>query len=539
VIKLPEHVLRAIICGPIPKIRNWRKLKKLTRAERNMKFVEMYCVAPEGKYQGKPIVLDIFQEAFFYAVYDNPVGTSEAYLSIGRKNAKTATIAMIVLLHTVGPESYRNSEIMSGARSRDQAGQVYKYASKMVMASPELSKYVRIVPSGKRLIGQPLNVEYAAISAEAKTAHGGSPILAILDELGQVRGNQDDYVDAIITSQGAYDNALRIGITTQAPNDADLFSIILDDAKTSQDPHIVAHLYAADDDCDIMDERQWLFANPALGKFRSEKEFRELAIKAARMPSFENTFRNLYLNQRVEVTSPFVSKSVWLSCGDEVAEIDPALPVWGGLDLSQRTDLTCLALIQRQECIWHCWFFFWTPAVGLHERSKKDRAPYDQWHASGLIRTTPGATVDYDYVAQQMLDITAGLDVKGIAFDRWRIEDLKKVLAKLEEETPESDRLPLIMHGQGFKDMSPSIEALEADLLNARICHGMNPVMVMCASNALIIKDPTNARKFEKKKSTGRIDGLVALAMAVGIASRTEEEADDTSIYESRGVLAV
>jgi len=539
VIKLPEHVLRAIICGPIPKIRNWRKLKKLTRAERNMKFIEHYCVVPEGDLVGKPVRLDIFQEAFFYAIYDNPHSTREAHLSIARKNSKTATIAMLLLLHLIGPEAFKNSDIMSGARSREQAGQVYKYASKMVMDSPILSKYVKIIPSGKRLIGLPLNVTYAASSAEAKTAHGGSPIVAILDELGQVRGGQDDYIDAIITSQSAYKNALRIGISTQAPNDADLFSIILDDAKNSQDKRIVAHLYAADDDCDLMDPKQWLFANPALGKFRDHNELVESAEKAVRMPTNENTFRNLYLNQRVEVTSPFVSKSVWLSCGGEVAEIDPDLPVWGGLDLSQRTDLTAFVLIQRQEGIWHCWFYFWTPAVGLMDRSHKDRMPYDQWAAKGLLRTTPGATVDYDYVGQEMLDITEGLDVKAIAFDRFRIDDLKKVFAKLEEDIPESDRLPLIIHGQGYKDMSPSIEALEADLLNARIRHGMNPVMVMCASNALIIKDPTNARKFEKKKSTGRIDGLVALAMAVGIASRTEEEADDTSIYESRGVLAV
>ena len=533
-IKLPEHVRRAIICGPIPKVRDWRKLgtKDLTKAERNMRFIETYCIVPEGNLQGMHVVLDIFQEAFLYAIYDNPAGTSEAYLSIGRKNAKTATIAMIVLLHSVGPESFKNSEIMSGARSREQAGQVYKYASKMVMASDELSKYIRIIPSGKKLVGLPMNVVYAASSAEAKTAHGGSPVVAILDELGQVRGNQDDYVDAIITSQGAYDHALRIGISTQAPNDADLLSVILDDAKSSQDPHIVAHLYAADDDCDLMDEKQWLFANPALGNFRSEIEFRKSAEKAKRMPSYENTFRNLYLNQRVEVTSPFVSKSVWLSCGGEVAEFDPLLPVWGGLDLSQRTDLTALALAQKQAGIWHIWVFFWTPEVGLRERSKKDRAPYDQWAAAGLIRTTPGATVDYEYVAADILETTKGLNVKGIAFDRWRIEDLKKVLAKLEEETPEDERLPLVMHGQGFKDMSPSIEALEAELLNARVAHGMHPVLTMCASNALVVFDPTKARKFEKAKSTGRIDGLVALAMAIGIASRMEEPEDEGNIYE-------
>jgi len=537
VIPLPPHVSRAIICGPIPQVRDWRKLKpkSLTRAERNMRFVERYCLVPEGDLQGNPIVLDIFQEAFFYAIYDNPDGTSEAYLSIGRKNSKTGTIAMIVLVHLVGPEAYVNSEILSGARSRTQAGQVYRYASKMVMASEDLQKYIRLIPSGKKLVGLPRNVEYAASSAEAKTAHGGSPKVAILDELGQVRGNQDDYIDAIITSQGAYDNALRIGISTQAPNDADLFSVILDDARLSQDPHIVAHLYAADDDCDLMDERQWLFANPALGKFRSEVEFRKSAEKAKRMPSYENTFRNLYLNQRVTATSPFVSKSVWSSCGAAVAELDPSLPVWGGLDLSQRTDLTALVLVQRQNGIWHVWVTFWTPEVGLRERSKKDRAPYDQWVAAGKIRTTPGATVDYAYAAAEILAMAKGLKIEGIAFDRWRIDEFKKELAKIEENYEEI--LPLAMHGQGFKDMAPSIEALEAELLNARVAHGMHPVLTMCASNALVVFDPTKARKFEKSKSTGRIDGLVALAMAIGIASRTEGPEDTTSVYSERGLL--
>ena len=446
---------------------------------------------------------------------------------------------MLTLVHLVGPEAFRNSEIMSGARSRTQAGQVYRYASKMVMASDDLSKYVRLIPSGKKLIGIPLNVEYAASSAEAKTAHGGSPVVAILDELGQVRGPQDDYVDAIITSQGAYDDALRIGISTQAPNDADLFSVIFDDAKASNDPHIVAHVYSADDDCDIMDERQWKFANPALGNFRSEVEFRKSAEKAKRMPSYENTFRNLYLNQRVEVTSPFVSKTVWVMCGAEPAEIDYDLPVWGGLDLSQRTDLTALVLAQKQSKIWHVWVYFWTPEVGLRDRAKKDRSPYELWVKSGHIRTTPGATVDYSHVAAEVVEITKGMMVHGIAFDRWRIDDFKKELSKIEDDTHEDERLILVPHGQGFKDMSPSIEALEAELLNARIAHGMHPVLTMCASNALVVYDPTKARKFEKQKSTGRIDGLVAMAMAIGIASRTEEPEDEESIYETRGILTI
>lgn len=538
--KLPKHVKRAIICGPSPKIRDWRSLpiEELTRAEKAMKFVEAYCIVPEGTLIGKPINLDVFQEAFFYAVYDNPHGTSEAYLSIARKNAKTGTIAMIVLVHLVGPEARQNSEIMSGARSRDQAAQVYRYASKMVELNPDLQQYIRLVPSKKQLVGLPYNVSYAAGSAEAKTAHGGSPIVAILDELGQVRGPQDDYIDAVVTSQGAYDDALIIGISTQAPNDADFFSITLDDAQKSQDKHIVAHLYAAKDDCELDNEEEWKASNPALGVFRSEIEFKKKLKKALRMPSFENSFRNLYLNQRVEVTAPFVSKSVWQSCGDPVAEILPDLPVYGGLDLSQRTDLTALVLIQQQDEIWNSWCWVWTPLEGLKDRAHKDRAPYDQWVNDGYITATPGATVDYDYVAKQTKAITKGLRIEAIAFDRWRIDDFKKALAPLEKDIPEKQRLNLVQHGQGFKDMAPSIDALEAELLNGRVAHGNHPVLTMCAANAVVVYDPTNARKFEKKKSTGRIDALVAMSMAFGIAGRLAEEAQECP-YDERGILTL
>lgn len=537
---LPNHVKKAIICGPIPKIRNWRSLpmSKLTRAERNMAFVEKYCVVPEGMLMGQPVKLADFQEAFFYAIYDNKDLTYEAYLSTARKNAKTGTIAMIVHVHLIGPEAKRNSEIMSGARSRDQAAQVFRYASKMVELSEELSKYVRIVPSGKKLVGLPLNVEYRAGSADASTAHGGSPIVAILDELGQVRGPQDDYVDAITTSQGAYDDALIIGISTQAPTDADLFSIILDDAKTSNDPHIVAHLYTAKDDCDLADTTEHQNSNPALGLFRSQVEFDKKLAKALRMPSFENSFRNLYLNQRIEAISPFVSRSAWESCGGEVATIDPDLPCYGGLDLSQKTDLTSFVLIQKQDGIWHVWIWFWTPEKGLRDRAKTDRAPYELWVKQGFITTTPGATVDYDYATKDLFDFTRGLKVAGIAFDRWRIDDLKKALAIWEKNVPEKEKLNLIPHGQGFKDMSPSIEALESELLNERLRHGKHPVLTMCAANAVVVFDPVKARKFEKKKSTGRIDGLVALAMACGIASRMEEQEKPVSVYETRGVVS-
>ncbi len=163
-------------------------------------FIETFCLAPEGQHVGKPIKLLPFQKRFIKAIYDNKHGTRRAYLSIARKNGKTALIAGIMLAHLVGPEAKQNSQIISGARSRDQAAQVFNYAAKMVQLSPDLSSVVRILPSAKSLIGLPLNVEYKASSAEGRTAHGRSPILAILDEVGQVKGAQDDFTDAITTS---------------------------------------------------------------------------------------------------------------------------------------------------------------------------------------------------------------------------------------------------------------------------------------------------------------------------------------------------
>ena len=253
------------------------KTAVLTRGEKVVAFISQFCKTPEGAHVGKALKLDAFQIRFLRAVYDNPSGTRRGYLSIARKNGKSALIAGILLAHLAGPEAKQNSQIVSGARSRDQAALVYSLAAKMVQMSPELSRVVRIIPSSKKLIGLARNVEYRALAADGTTAHGLSPVLAILDEVGQIRGPQDDFVDAITTSQGAHDTPILLAISTQAPNDNDLFSIWLDDAETSKDCHIVSHVYAATKDCDIDDDSQWRAANPALGTFRNLKDVQEQA----------------------------------------------------------------------------------------------------------------------------------------------------------------------------------------------------------------------------------------------------------------------
>jgi phage terminase large subunit-like protein len=487
----------------------------MSRAARVIEFIERYCVTPEGASVGQPLVLAPFQKEFIRDVYDNPAGTRRAVLSCARKNGKSGLIAGLLLAHLVGPEAKQNSQIVSGAMSREQSALVFALASKMVMQSPKLSSLVRIIPSGKRLLGLPLNTEYKALAADGKTAHGLSPVLAILDEIGQVRGPQSDFIDAITTSQGAHEAPLLIAISTAPANDADLLSTWIDDARQSNDPRIVCHVYEAPAGCDLLDEAAWKAANPALGLFRSLDDLREQMTQAQRMPSMENTARNLLLNQRVSTVSPFISPDVWKSCAGPVLPFDG--PVWCGLDLSARTDLTALVIVCQVDDVWQVQCHFWTPSQGLEERARRDRAPYDVWHRQGFLRTTPGATVDYEHVAADMLEIFADMDVQAIAYDRWRIDLMRKELDRLGAD------LPLTEWGQGFKDMAPALDALEAELLNGRIAHGGHPVLTMCAANAVVTKDPTGARKLDKAKATGRIDGLQALAMAMGVASKATE----------------
>lgn len=509
--------------------------KATTRGERVIAFIERYCLVPEGTLLGKPVKLLPFQRKFILDVYDNPHGTSRAYLSIARKNGKTGLIACLLLAHIVGPEAYRNSRIVSGARSRKQAAEVYGYASKMFMMQPAFKKLGRCIPSSKTILGYAKNVEYCAISAEAATAHGGSPILAILDEVGQVKGPTDAFVEAIETSQGAYEGrAMLFAISTQAATDNDLFSRWIDDAETSKDPRIVSHVYTAPADCELEDRSAWAAANPALGVFRSTAEVEDMARRATRQPTVESSFRWLFLNQRIDASAPFVSPSVWKACEAPVAESFAGLPVFGGMDLSEVSDLTALVLMAPKDGVWHVKPTFWLPGDSLRERARSDRVPYDVWHDQGHINKTPGPTVEYEYIAAYLREIFDTMDIRKIAFDRWNWRHLKPWLAKagFTEEQLGGDDAVFEEFGQGYQSMSPALRTLESLILNKKIAHGGQPVLTMCMMNATVKSDPTGNRKLDKQNSRGRIDGAVALAMAASAAGTHMEADSGPSFWE-------
>ena len=502
--------------------------RKLTRGERVIQFIETYCLTPEGQHIGKPMKLEAFQRRFIIEIYDNPYKTHTAYLSIARKNGKTGLIAAILLAHLAGPEAVQNSQIVSGAQSKDQAAVVFDLARKMVEMSPKLSQVVRVQPSGKRLIGLNRNVLYRALAAEGKTAHGLSPILAILDEVGQVTGPTDEFVSAITTAQGAYENPLLIAISTQAPTDADLFSIWIDAQKHAPDPRVVSHVYEAPADCQMDDRLAWTAANPAMGKFRSIADIEKQCRQAMEMPANEPEFRNLILNQRVEASSPFVAPSVWKANG-AVAEPIEQQKVWGGLDLSSVNDLTALVLVTEQGDV-HS--EFWLPSAGLTEKSRKDHVPYDLWAKQGFLNTTPGAAIEYEFVAEFLRGVFDRCDVQAIAFDRALFVHLKPWLVKANFSDFELEKF--IPYGQGTLSMTPALRELEVKLLGKRLKHSNHPILEMCARNAVVVGD-SGARKFDKKKQHGRIDGMVALAMAVAMMPN---EGLGPSVYEERGIYS-
>ena len=247
------------------------------------------------------------------------------------------------------------------------------------------------------------------------------------------------------------------------------------------------------------------------------------------MPARESAYRNLVLNQRVNQVSPLIPAATWKACNKNPREDSFADgPVFMGLDLSSRSDLTALVMIaEGPDGVWDVRSHFFAPADGIHDRSQRDRVPYDLWRDQGFITATPGATVDYGFVAAKLCELCDDYAVTAIAFDRWRIDVLQGELNRIGVE------LPMVPHGQGFKDMGPALDSLEAELANGRLRHGGNPVLTWCAANAIAVSDPAGNRKLDKAKSTGRIDGMVALAMALRQATLgAAEEVEPPSPWE-------
>lgn len=487
---------------------------------------------PSGEGQGGKFKLREWQKKFIRAIYE-PHGLNgrrsvrRAILSIARKNGKTALIAALVLAHLVGPESIQNGEIYSAANDREQAAQVFKVARQIVEMDVELSAMIRIIPSTKTLTCYANGSFYRAISAEAGTKHGLNPSFAIYDELAQAR-NRELY-DVIDTSFGARAEPLFVVISTQSNDPEHILSKLIDDGLHANDPTIVCHLYEVpEDEKDIFDPACWKLANPALGDFRSLDDLKAIASKAKRMPSEEPKFRNLYLNQRVSPVSSLISRAEWMACAGD-AEFNTGDDVYLALDLSAVVDLSALVMVSAGDKT-RVKAFIWKPEDLLKDHSDRDFGSgnnrYGEWARDGHLLTSPGRSISPEVIAKKIAEIVGSFNVLGLAYDRWRIDDLLREFDRIgleafeDKGTGKGSGLRLIPWGQGFRDMAPAVDALELEVIERKLVHSSNPVLTWNMGNAVAVMDPSGNRKIDKDKARFRIDGAVALAMACGLKSR-------------------
>ncbi|MGX9990838.1 terminase large subunit [Rhizobium sp. Z1P35] len=505
----------------------------LSRLERVVAFMEDMPVT-QGKLAGTKMILRPWQvEQFLDPIFteddDGKRRVRTAALSMGRKNGKTGISAALACCFLVGPEAEERGEIYFCAMDKAQAAKAWAECKAMLEGHAELSQRVNIIRFSKEievLEGAGKGSVLKALSADADSKLGLSPSFVLCDEIGY--WPKRDLFDAMDSALGARDEPLIVAISTQAKDDTHFFSEMIDyglkiHAGEVEDASFHLTMFAAGTTDDPWDPATWAKANPALGDFLSLEQVERQAMQAQRIPSKEADFRNKVLNQRIDGTVRFIAAREWNDCN--LGPIDDkdleGRECFGALDLSAARDLTCFLLVFPEDGGRYTVLpRFFLPEFDIDGKSDTDRVPYNVWARQADARLTllPGKVIDPALVAEYIADDAARFDIKEIAFDRWRIEDLKRELEKLSVD------LPLVPFGQGYKDMSPAVDVLEVTVAQQKLNHAGNPLMRMCAANAVVTVDPAGARKLDKSKASGRIDGIVALAMALKTAQGHEEE---------------
>lgn len=532
------------------------------RARRNVRWIETHCYVPDGPKAGERVTLTQHQRNQFRCIYqwDHRL-PRHVLMSEARKNAKTAKAALIVQLHTIGPEAKRFQQVVTTARVKDQAAVTYEYCANSIMASPTLAGVVDLVDNKKEFKVKEIGTKYKALSKEAKTKLGSSPAVAIHDEAGAIEGPVDKLVDAIETGMKAHADPFSVWISTQAASDGDLFSLLIDDALSRpEDPDVILFLSAAAKEREEgvpelgkrpeewtippnpkypFSEEALLAANPEAGILCNIGELRKDALKAQRLPSFEPTFRNLTLNQRVRQEALFVSRPLWnVRARPGLMLPGKEIPLYLGLDLSSVGDLTAMGACWEDPAetvevlipkptpqdptatslekvkVLNLWSHSWLPAYEIGERSLADKVPYDVWAKQGHLQLVPGRAISYPFVAQYIRALWNTSRIARAGFDRWgwaHFKDCLKV-AGLSESTLEEKWLPI---GMGSASMTPIMRELETRFLAGSFAQPNNPVLNMAASN-VAQRGPDNARIMEKKHPKARIDPFMGVAIAVG-----------------------
>lgn len=454
-----------------------------------------------------------------------------AYIETGKGSGKSPLAAGIGLYMMIADGEPR-AEIYAAATKKDQAKVLFRDAVAMVEQSPDLDDLLRLAGGTEKH-----NIAYLAqgsffrpISSEERgRGHSGPrPHCALLDEVHEHPTNA--MVEFMRAGTKGRRQALIFMITNSGHDRQSVcyeyhdYTAKVCSGALQDDSHF-GYVCGVDEGEDpLKDESCWPKANPSLGITFKHKYLREQVQAARGMPSKENIVRRLNFCQWTEADEVWISGHVWDKCEAEinVASLQ-GRQCWGGLDLSSKRDLTSLALVFPVEpgefhptARFAALSFFWTPKDTLNDREEEDRVPYSVWKRDEYLTTTPGSTVHYGFVAQNLGELSGWFDIQSVAYDRWRIDDLKREL------DDEGINLELEPMGQGYKDMSPAVDCLEGLLMHQEIVVNANPVLRWNAASVVIASDPAGNRKFAKDKATGRIDGVVALTMAAKHAEAGE-----------------
>lgn len=511
-------------------------------ADRAVAFIQ--CLShTKGVWAGKPFELMEWQEQIIRDVFGilKPNGYRQfntAYVEVPKKNGKSELAAAVALLLCCGDGEER-AEVYGCAADRQQASIVFDVAADMVRMCPALAKRVKILTAYKRIIYRPTNSFYQVLSAEAYSKHGFNVSGVIFDELHAQPDRR--LFDVMTKSSGDARTQPLYFLITTAGNDVNSIGFethqkaldILEGRKI--DATFYPVIYSANEEDDWTSPEVWRKVNPSLGVTFGLDKVQAACESAQQNPAEENSFRQLRLNQWVKQESRWLSISKWDACravfGEKFLE---GRVCYGGLDLSSTTDLTAFVLVfppTAADDRFYVLPYFWLPEETLALRVQRDHVPYDLWARQGFLQTTEGNVVHYGRIEKFIGGLGEKFNIRGICFDRWNATQLTQNLEAEYEFT-------MIQFGQGFASMSAPTKELEKLILEGKIAHDGNPVLRWNADNISIRTDPAGNIKIDKAKSTEKVDGMVALVMALDRAIRAGNVSTE-SVYDSRGLIFI
>lgn len=534
-----------IIVGEYHKLFVLRHLKDLkTGSARGLRFdidaaqhaIDFFSFLhhSKGEWANTPIELEPWQQFLLAVIFGwkRANGTRrfrESYNEIARKNGKS-TLAAGVGLYLFIADGEPGSEVYAAATKRDQAKIVWSESERMVKASPWLRRRIGIVKNNLHVPNTASKFE--PLGADEDSMDGLNPNGVIIDEMHahKTRG----VYDVLRTATGSRRQPLMFVITT-AGFDRQSVCYELHDYTIKvltgaiEDDAFCGFICAIDETDDWKDPACWLKANPNLGVSVKLESLESQAHKAKELPAEQNSFRRLRLNQWTEQLTAWISAALWERNGHAVDLLAlRGRRCFAGLDASSTTDLSALLLVfppEHETERWQIVPFFWIPEENMVERIKRDRVQYDAWVRDALIESTEGNIIDYAFIRARVHDVVDEVNLVELVYDRWNTTQLITQLM--------DDGITCVPFGQGFQSMSAPTKELEKLLVGEQLAHANNPVLRWMAANVAIKEDEAGNRKPNKQKSRGRIDGIVALIMALG---RAMVQPDGTSVYETRGL---